>query len=790
MPDQICSNCIAFRCECTHVLSDAKKKRGPPKGTPRNDRSVAAAVTAILSTTKPFVIPEDSDTVRQLLIDLASRIKLLESRLQEVLKSNSGPPASSVESQSQQITFATIQRPFPTSILPPQAESTALDEELSESLVRLVLDQAKESPSGQVNHTVIAAATLEDQEDLGPGYGYQVKASLTNLRRPEFWHVYPWQLPPPEYFPPLVFPEEDLLEHLTGLYFLHFHPLVPILHRQTFERSVKQGHHFSDRLFGSVVLAVCFTASRLSNDKRVFDETSGTEASAGWKWFRQIRLIRPNFAVNPPSIHELQLYCLVIPFIGSSSSYHVSSALISLGLRFAQEMGAHRQKPGKPTIESELLKRAFWALYVLDVFVGSYMGRPRATSVDDFDVDLPIECDDEYWETSDPAQSFKQPPDRPSYVVYWNSFIKLLDILSFAQRTIFAVRRSDFWTAMGMSGPEWNEKVVSEIDSSLNKWIDSVPSHLKWGPQQAHHMFLQQSCCLYASYYWVQMVVHRAFIPKPGKSPVTRLPSMTICVNAARTCCRIVEIKHRSGLIPMLNVLIALYTSAIVLLLNAWRGKHLNTPVDIDKEMKNVYSCIEMLRLYESRWRSAGSCIDILRELIVLTGMNSEESASYILLEKSTKRMRDTEHNIQSEHVTASTSGTDDTMNMGLNQFTFNFGADVSLFDLPLSSTELGNLPLHGSTFWNAFEEKQTTEGDINDWITTSTGRNTDFASNKQDQELSSLNDFLTGQVDPIPGTSENIIWDDWDNPLNQVINVDELMRAMDPSGPSGPSGL
>lgn len=51
-------------------------------------------------------------------------------------------------------------------------------------------------------------------------------------------------------------------------------------------------------------------------------------------------------------------------------------------------------------------------------------------------LDLPIECDDEYMENSDPSLAFKQPPGKPSKIAYFNAHIKLLLILGSAQRTI------------------------------------------------------------------------------------------------------------------------------------------------------------------------------------------------------------------------------------------------------------------------------------------------------------------------------------------------------------------
>jgi len=53
-----------------------------------------------------------------------------------------------------------------------------------------------------------------------------------------------------------------------------------------------------------------------------------------------------------------------------------------------------------------------------------------------FDLDLPVECDDEYWSPSDPKDAFKQPPGMPSKMSYFIAYLKLSQILAFALRTI------------------------------------------------------------------------------------------------------------------------------------------------------------------------------------------------------------------------------------------------------------------------------------------------------------------------------------------------------------------
>lgn len=49
-------------------------------------------------------------------------------------------------------------------------------------------------------------------------------------------------------------------------------------------------------------------------------------------------------------------------FLQGSSAPQASWTLIGVGIRMAQDVGAHRKKVynAKPTVEEELWKRAFW----------------------------------------------------------------------------------------------------------------------------------------------------------------------------------------------------------------------------------------------------------------------------------------------------------------------------------------------------------------------------------------------------------------------------------------------
>ncbi len=102
-------------------------------------------------------------------------------------------------------------------------------------------------------------------------------------------------------------------------------------------------------------------------------------------------------------------------------------------------------------------------------------------------------CDDEYWLTPEGEPSFKQPPDKPSRVTAFVYMLRLGQILAFAMRTIvsglaramgpaltmiylqYATNKSR--AQLGRSDEQWEQRIVADLDSALNKWSDSLPSH-------------------------------------------------------------------------------------------------------------------------------------------------------------------------------------------------------------------------------------------------------------------------------------------------------------------------
>jgi hypothetical protein len=73
---------------------------------------------------------------------------------------------------------------------------------------------------------------------------------------------------------------------------------------------------------------------------------------------------------------------LIHLYLHGSCVSHPAWGAIGLGLRLAQDMGAHRRKSygDKPTVDGELMKRAFWYAVVAFVNFGLLTGREGCSS--------------------------------------------------------------------------------------------------------------------------------------------------------------------------------------------------------------------------------------------------------------------------------------------------------------------------------------------------------------------------------------------------------------------------
>lgn len=670
MPGNRCSNCIAYNFECTYI--EAAKKRGPPKGYVESLENRLEKMEKLLQKVCP-----DADFSQEL----------------------GGGPLDRETWQKGNMNGSTSHVMAPYATTPLEDLVSSDDDEmvsvrLADHMQNMSINPMLSRFFGKSSGIMLVQKAIDLKKEY-TGDDEIHRHDILQPKRPEFHGCFPWELAAKDIVEPVYnFPHEDLATSLVDLYFTHYNVLTPLLHRPTFERKAAQGLHRRNSSFGAVYLLVLAVGSRFSDDCRVFLENQN-EHSAGWRFFEQVQMVRKTL-LGPPCLEDLQVHCLSVIYLQGTSAPQACWTIVGIGIRLAQDVGAHRRKAysHKPTVEEELWKRAFWVLVSLDRLMSSSLGRPCAIQDEDFDLDLPVECDDEYWEHPDPDQMFKQPSDKPSLVSYFVNFLKLNHILAFALRTIYSINKLK--VLLGFVGQQWEQQIVAELDSALNKWIDALPDHLRWDPNRDINDFFLQSYCLYSSYYHVQILIHRPFIPSPRKPSPLSFPSLAICTNAARSCSHVMDVyRCRSGK-PVPYSQMPAFTAGIVLLLNIWGGKRSGLYTDPTKEMADVHKCMSILKSCEKRWHTAGRLWDILYELASVGDLPLPQPSP----SGGTKRERDSDSPISAPPTTSPPSDVPRTIagsrRIGREAAAHTRSNFVSSFDLPLYSDDLGRLPLHG----------------------------------------------------------------------------------------------
>ncbi|KAF9568045.1 hypothetical protein CPC08DRAFT_487594 [Agrocybe pediades] len=604
-PDNLCSNCEAVGIPCTHIVPHG------PKKAERQQAYISGLENRIRRMEQYFqhMYPNQD-------IDLVIDHTLSRAPVQSQASTSQG---------SSGVSFNTDLK-YPTLQSPPSTKNSDGSSPLS-----VDVDDSEDSEAEDLAHVSLAEhfSKLEleaiDNRYFGQASAYMFGRNVSTLRittsgdlpkptefrRRIYWDYQPWErafITSPE--PTYVFPEDDLLRSLCRLYFDKVNSLFPILHKPTFKKMLCSKQHHWDMGFGMTVLLVCALGSRYSDDPRVTVPDDTTCLSAGWKYFVQVPVHRKRIFYET-TIYDLQYYALATLYLVGTSIPHAAWNIIGLGLRCAIERGIHRRQPPhkKPTAEYELWKRSFWCLICFDRMTSAFVGRPCSISDEDFDVDYPIECDDEYWETGDPDRDFKQPPGKPSTMASFLCLIKLYEIVNYALRTLYSTKKSKMLSGLNKVTDEWESGIVSELDSSMNKWKDNIPYILRWDQQSSDSTFFHQSVALYATYYDAQIQIHRPFLIK--KSPLS-FPSLAICTNAARSCTHVMEAALARGLHVIPNLTMAIYSAGLVITLNLWGSQRSGMTANVTQDLKDLQGCLIILGEIEKRWHVAGRLRDML----------------------------------------------------------------------------------------------------------------------------------------------------------------------------------
>ncbi|KAJ7458289.1 fungal-specific transcription factor domain-containing protein [Mycena galericulata] len=455
-----------------------------------------------------------------------------------------------------------------------------------------------------------------------PDPGFQGKSSAAMLVRaavsvksdqPRQSHSFsrdtkPWALKPWEHRPSVVhytFPDDNLMASLVSLYFSNVNMFIPLLHRPTFLKCISEGLHMHHSGFAATVLLVCAVGSLYGPWT---DASYVSEEGRGWEWYNQVTL-SGHALRQQPTLYDLQAYCLAAEFLSWASTARNCWSIIGFGMRMAHDIGAHREtiRTSSRTSEKELEKRACWTLLFLDCEMSAHLGRTPYFYPPEFDISLPTECDDEYWEGTGPGC---QPSKAPSTITFFSTLLDLYRIFNFVIRMVYSPI-----TYRVLIYIEDVPGAVVELDSTLEKWLNNIPAHLAWNPDRVDTVFGRQSAALHCFYYYTRIMLHRPYLPAMRPATQTGLHAQDICNTAARECILIADMHRRLHLdTPLLFSQRPIFTAAMALLLDRW-GPSVN-PTDAAQHLTHIHTAIDVLKAQQQHWQSSAFYVEVLERLL------------------------------------------------------------------------------------------------------------------------------------------------------------------------------
>ncbi|PWN51278.1 hypothetical protein IE53DRAFT_308051, partial [Violaceomyces palustris] len=471
--------------------------------------------------------------------------------------------------------------------------------------------------------------------------GRKDSSLLPESMRPEFWLVdtgffkedkiditgmsIPW-------------PEPDLEELLLTAYFGRVNKEWPILNEFVFRQELQQPELRLNADWLGVALGVFAVACLYVDDPRARDGQGGVGLPAGLRWWDAKRKVSARGVGATVHIHKLQSLMLDIHYLmGTPLAATMAWGMLAVLLRLLQDLGTHRRATAKclglSRVEEETRKRLFWVCYSLDRELSAGLGRPMMIQDEDMDIEPPLEMDDNILCAGPDAV---QPKDKPADVSGFISNLKLDEIIGRTLRTIYAIGKAK--TRRGFVGRQWDQFIVAEIDSSLNNWLDTMPEHLRYNPNEPNDEWLIQSSLLHTRYYHSQILVHRPFIPGPKSTSPLNFPSLAICTNAARSISHVVDNLRKRNLHLISGITLAFrsFSAGTILLMVVWGAKRSGGRTS-SSAMADVRKCLDVLHDMEKRWQIAGKLYDMLNAMV----RSSELPVPAIESDHGTKRRRD-----------------------------------------------------------------------------------------------------------------------------------------------------
>ncbi|KAH7108549.1 fungal-specific transcription factor domain-containing protein [Auriculariales sp. MPI-PUGE-AT-0066] len=455
------------------------------------------------------------------------------------------------------------------------------------------------------------------------------QAAETLIRRPEFWCIPECEFRkerPEKRALDLVLPPPDQLASCVQVYFETWNPIVPMLHRPLFEHQLLNNKPNRDKRFGVVLMLMCALA-----ENRFAGRAPQDPHPPGWKYFNQAEPYLRMPTPAEPQLYDVQAFFLASLYAGFFIGNCISWSLLGTAIRLAYLANAHRRaryNSQQPNLLDELWKRTFWTLVVIDRIMACRHGRPLLIRDETFDLELPLEVDDESWDLAAVGYPLRDNlSTNPTQCLYgfFIATIRLTLILGVCIQTIYPNNRSRL--LMGFVGSDWERQITSKIDHMLDEWATALPIHLRWDPNAADLNRFAQSAFLNVRYHTLTVNAHNPFMRTTARDLTRAAPSsktvndvsssLAICTAAAVQCSEVLMavLERHPRCLGQPCWVDPPFVCGLVLLVNLFGFGSDLSKLDTERLITCVQTCLEALTIISADDSDAVPRRETLRQL-------------------------------------------------------------------------------------------------------------------------------------------------------------------------------
>ncbi|KAF3932117.1 hypothetical protein ABW20_dc0107169 [Dactylellina cionopaga] len=303
-------------------------------------------------------------------------------------------------------------------------------------------------------------------------------------------------------------PPRMISDLLVTSFFQEYHPLFPILHRPKFlsiyenlinceqeSPEYPREYHEIAQLF--LVFSI---ASSQSETRNTAEHESFTRQ---WQYALEAIMLEPSVE-SLQCLVLAQLYCMSI---GDDSRLNQYKSL-AVGTALRLGLNQDQKKFGVSALQTEMRKRAFWCVYLLDAFSASMLGLPTLINNEEVNVEYPADIDDEY--VSESGLLPTMPGDHTkisSALALFRASRILANVLS----TIYSMKSSN----------KQSYKQLQRLEEELDSWKMNLPEHLRLefvNGMPATNIVSSRSPLLVFAYYYIRILIHRSTIGSDSNS--------------------------------------------------------------------------------------------------------------------------------------------------------------------------------------------------------------------------------------------------------------------------------